>query len=211
MGVCDYSCFLCSDEGEQCLTNHEDCCDAQAYQYRQEDKIYAEEYNSSPFEEDKIYTEDDLFHEVECGYRSAHLYIFSFNSKPNDSIQVLAKIKNRDYLQMRKIESKYSWDSWNFEDVEGHMWNSPEIMYPDHFDYSIWQDTKGDWVLNICPTCAKFFIDQSGDNKNLCSIQLKQILDKHFKEQDITSKIRARQLITDFINELLTPGYSPSR
>jgi hypothetical protein len=131
MGIRDYSCFLCSCEGEQCLTNWRDY---RAEDGDDEDVNYNDRLCSYPTEEG----ESGSFGKGQC-------YLFHFKQNPLNIVNKYYKCEN----------VKYSWDDWCFNGYDKYR----EILSSDNKTelYSIWKNND-DWIINICPDCYNYFI-----------------------------------------------------
>lgn len=194
MGVHDYICFCHSTEGEQCLSNHDDCCDG------------AEDSN-----ENEQLPNDEILSEYECnpsgcGYGDARLIVFTFNEPINNNETVIELIKAGKFKSKRCIEVEYSWDNWDFSDnaPRGYRYVlSCGYEADGRFPTSVWPaavyDPKGNeseysedletdfktWVINVCPLCCKILLDYDDGNteptslNDMCSHWLEEIAEKH--------------------------------
>lgn len=173
MGVMDYSCFLCSDEGEQDLT---------IWSYGK--TIWNEENK-----EENEKAEKDYDHQL-CNYPpqkfegngvGSNAYLFLFNENPLNNYN-----KPEKY-----IRAKYSWDDWDFsynnEDLDYREFLLDNVYgclrckdsSHDHENnfLSVWYCEKlKKWVVNICDDCYDFFIKCS--NNKVPPFLLFKILEK---------------------------------
>ena len=166
MGVHDYSCFTCSnEEGNQCLDDWSNYADVDTSNIIDCSKDY--EVNTSSY-----------------GFSSGYLFLFKKNP--------LVHYTELPYeVQIRN----YSWDSWDFEaqdllnndnseidDILGYRLilidEIEPIIINDKKIYSVWYcDKLKSWIVNMCPTCYEYFINNSHDIE-IPSVVLVNIMEK---------------------------------
>lgn len=129
MGIHDYSCFLCSFEGEQNLINWKECTtDTDEY----EEIDYKNMQCTYPPQIDTI-----------NGFGENKAYIFFFKKNPLEH-------RARSYKHKK---ASYSCIYWNFKRYAGYK----DILIKEQTIYSVWNHF-GRWLVNICPSCYYYFI-----------------------------------------------------
>lgn len=203
MGVHDYVCFCHSEEGEQCLTNHENCCCSED-ESNDDISVCSEETTSSGKVErnrDKIASEDSRENHASDGYGYGEGYLVRFKltepNAANNCDEALALISDGLFTEKNFIMCEYSWDNWDF-DIDGYTRNDGELgteyreaLCGDQvgdFGTSVWfQEAAGYWVVNVCPMCMEMLLSKNDISANedvevvmsVCSKYLEEISEKH--------------------------------
>jgi len=162
MGVHDYSCFICSDEGEQSLTNWTKYNTRFASEDRVVRNTPSDSLSDLSDDSDSLSNYDNLLctfpaNPGECsqaGQNSCYLYHFK-----NDPL-----VNKEPPLKIEK--AKYSWDDWCFEKYPSYSEILSSYDEPNGSKLcSVWRDDSNpDYIVNVCPDCHKYFISDELDN-----------------------------------------------
>lgn len=218
MGVHDYSCFCCSNEGDQNLCQHTEC----SYEYYHGDmKPNGEEEDELRDDTDKIYPEEvtEGHQNSSVGSATGHLLVFELPYNGDDTDQVVQLIKDKKYTWFTHVEDEYHWDGWHFDEHEYADEDHWSGNQQGAFNYSIWKTTEKSmnrelkdgstyWVVTICPLCYNLLFKNARipfpNTPYICSKYIRDVCNKFdISLVGVDSKDTALSSIKHSINFLL--------